>query len=52
MVEIEVSDNDIPKALFGLSNDGVWLTDIEVKKPGLEDVFLSIAEGNYEHTAT
>ncbi len=52
MVEIEVSDNDIPKALFGLSNDGVWLTDIEVKKPGLEDVFLSIAGGNYEHTAT
>ena len=51
MVEIEVSDNDIPKALFGLSNDGVWLTDIEVKKPGLEDVFLSIAGGNYEHTA-
>lgn len=50
MVEIEVSDNDIPKALFGLSNDGVWLTDIEVKKPGLEDVFLSIAGGNYEHT--
>lgn len=52
MVEIAVSDNDIPKALFGLSNDGVWLTDIEVKKPGLEDVFLSIAGGNYEHTAT
>lgn len=52
MVEIEVSDNDIPKALFGLSKDGVWLTDIEVKKPGLEDVFLSIAGGNYEHTAT
>lgn len=52
MVEIEVSDNDIPKALFGLSKDGVWLTDIEVKKPGLEDVFLSIAGGNYEHAAT
>ncbi len=49
VVQIELSDNDIPKALFGLSKVGVWVTEIEVKKPDLEDVFLSIAGGNYEH---
>lgn len=45
MVEIEVTESDIPKVLFGLSNKGVWLTEIQIQKPNLEDVFLSVAKG-------
>lgn len=50
VVEIMVPEGDIPTALFGLSNEGIWLTDIDIKKPDLEDVFLSIAKGKYEYT--
>ncbi len=46
MVEIQLPERDIPKVLFGLSKQGVWLTEIDVEKPNLEDVFLSIAKGN------
>jgi len=35
----------IPKLIFGLSNEEIFITDIEVKKPTLEDVFLDIARG-------
>jgi ABC-2 type transport system ATP-binding protein len=49
VVEVRLSDEQIPKALFGLSNEGVWITDVDVSKPDLEDVFLSIAKGAYEH---
>jgi hypothetical protein len=35
----------IPALIFGLSEQGIWITDIEVKKPTLEDVFLRIARG-------
>lgn len=47
VVEVRLSDDQIPKALFGLSNEGVWITDVDVAKPDLEDVFLSIAGGSY-----
>lgn len=47
VVEVVVAEGDIPTVLFGLSNEGVWLTDIDIKKPDLEDVFLSIAKGKY-----
>ncbi len=47
VVEVRLSDEQIPKALFGLSNEGVWITDVDVAKPDLEDVFLSIAGGSY-----
>jgi ABC-2 type transport system ATP-binding protein len=33
----------IPGILFDLSKTGIWITDIEVAKPTLEDVFLQIA---------
>lgn len=46
-VKVTLSDRDIPKVLFGLSNKDVWITDIDVEKPDLEDVFLSIAGGTY-----
>jgi hypothetical protein len=33
----------IPGILFDISKTGIWITDIEVAKPTLEDVFLQIA---------
>lgn len=46
-VEVKVAEQEIPKVLFGLGKAGVRFTEIDVKKPDLEDVFLSIAKGNY-----
>jgi len=42
-VNIEVEEKLIPKIIFQLGETGIWITDIEVKKPTLEDVFLDIA---------
>lgn len=50
VVTIKVSEKDLPAVLFGLSSEGVWLTNIDIERPDLEDVFLSIAGGTYEHT--
>jgi ABC-2 type transport system ATP-binding protein len=47
-VSIKTKERQIPKIIFGLSEEGVWITDIEVKKPTLEDVFLKIARGQDE----
>ncbi len=47
VVSVKASEKDLPAVLFGLSSDGVWLTNIEIEKPDLEDVFLSIAGGTY-----
>lgn len=48
VVEITVPETEIPKVLFGLSKENVWLTDIDIEKPDLTDVFLSIVKGEYE----
>ncbi len=50
VVEISVKQPDIPKVLFGFRKHNVWITEIDVQKPDLEDVFLSVAGGTYEHT--
>lgn len=50
-VAIEVAEKDIPKVLFGLGKANIWITEVDIEKPDLEDVFLSIAEGTYEHTS-
>jgi len=42
-VVVKVEEKKIPEIIFGLSQSGVWITDIEVIKPSLEDVFLQIA---------
>ncbi len=47
VVEVTVPEGEIPKVLFGLGKAGVRFTEIDVKKPDLEDVFLSIAKGTY-----
>ena len=43
VVVVSTEESLIPKVLFGISNAGVWITDIEITKPTLEDVFLQIA---------
>lgn len=40
IVKITVSEKEIPTTIFALGDAGIWITDIEVKKPNLEDVFL------------
>lgn len=48
VVAIEVVESAIPKVLFGLADENVWITQITIQKPSLEDVFLSVAGGTYE----
>jgi ABC-2 type transport system ATP-binding protein len=45
-VVIDTTEQRIPELIFGLSERGIWITDIEVEKPTLEDVFLKIARGD------
>jgi ABC-2 type transport system ATP-binding protein len=45
-VVIDTTEQLIPELIFGLSERGIWITDIEVEKPTLEDVFLRIARGD------
>lgn len=40
---IKTEEIKVPRIIFDLSKLGIWITDIEVKKPTLEDVFLQIA---------
>jgi ABC-2 type transport system ATP-binding protein len=42
-VAISTQEKMVPKLIFALSNIGLEITDIEIKKPTLEDVFLQIA---------
>lgn len=42
-VKVTVEEKLIPKVIFGLGEEDIWITDIEIKKPTLEDVFLEIA---------
>ncbi|MCL5411468.1 MAG: ABC transporter ATP-binding protein [Patescibacteria group bacterium] len=45
-VVIKTEEMFIPQLLFRISKINVQITDIEVKKPTLEDVFLQIARGD------
>lgn len=47
-VVIETEEKLIPSLIFGLSKADVWITDIEIKKPTLEDFFLHIARRKFE----
>jgi ABC-2 type transport system ATP-binding protein len=52
VVEIHLEETLVPKVLFGLGKIHVWITDIEVEKPDLEDVFLAVAKGGARALAT
>ena len=45
-VIITLEDKDIPKTIFGLSKEKIWITDIEIKKPTLEDFFIQVTRKN------
>lgn len=45
VVDISLKEKDIPSILFGFAKEKIWITEIDVQKPNLEDVFLSIAAG-------
>lgn len=45
IVTISTDEKSIPSIIFGVSKTNIWITDIEVKKPTLEDFFLQIARG-------
>lgn len=48
IVAITVDEKSIPGIIFGISKTTLWITDIEVQKPTLEDFFLHIVRGkNY-----
>lgn len=42
-VIIDTQERLIPKIIFGAGKHNIYITDIEVEKPTLEDVFLQIA---------
>jgi ABC-2 type transport system ATP-binding protein len=43
IVTINVQESLIPEVLFSISRIGISITDIEIQKPTLSDVFLQIA---------
>lgn len=45
-VIITLEEKDIPKIIFGLSKEKIWITDIEIKKPTLEDFFIQVTREN------
>ncbi len=47
-VVIKTKEKLIPELIFKIDKTGVKVTDIEIKKPDLEDVFLQIARGQHE----
>jgi ABC-2 type transport system ATP-binding protein len=43
LVSIEVDEEQIPGVLFDIKDAGAWITNIDVRKPTLEDVFLEFS---------
>jgi ABC-2 type transport system ATP-binding protein len=46
VVVVTAEAHRIPQAIFEIGNSGVRITDIDIRKPTLEDVFLQIARGD------
>lgn len=47
LVEIQVEESAVPKVLFGLKEKDIWITNISIQKPSMEDVFIKISQ---DHT--
>ena len=45
VAEFVLEEKRIPEVLFDLKKEKVWVTAIDIQKPNLEDVFLTIARG-------
>lgn len=46
---IETKEEDIPRIIFDVSKTGLWMNDITINKPTLEDFFLQITRENNTH---
>ncbi len=44
LLEISLSETEVPTILFGLKEKGIEITSIQIEKPSLEDVFLHISQ--------
>lgn len=44
VVLVKTKEKYVPKVIFGITNHDIWITDIEIQKPTLEDVFLQISK--------
>ena len=44
-VIIQTEEKDIPKIFSVIDRERIKVTDVEVKRPTMEDVFLQIARG-------
>lgn len=42
-LSITTDEKDIPKLIFEISKTGLWIVDITINKPSLEDYFLQIS---------
>jgi ABC-2 type transport system ATP-binding protein len=51
LVEVKLPEKEVPAALFGLSKHDIWVTNIDIAKPTLEDVFIRIARGEHHELA-
>lgn len=45
VISVTLDEQEIPNVLYGLGDAGVIVTDIEIEKPDLEDVFMAVAKG-------
>ena len=45
VVKLTTTEARIPRAILAIDAAGVTITDVDIKKPSLEDVFLQIARG-------
>lgn len=43
VVKVKIDEKMIPKTIFGISKTNLWITDMEVQKPTLEDFFLHMS---------
>lgn len=50
VVSARIDRANLPKAIFNVSQAGIWLKDISIVKPTLDDVFMHIARGTYDLT--
>ncbi len=49
LLTIQTKEEDIPRIIFDLSKTGLWMSDITINKPTLEDFFLQITREKNIH---
>lgn len=52
VVSFGIAEREIVRIVSGLEQSGVEITDIAIRKPSLEDVFLSIVKGTFRQSNT